>query len=164
MSLLQYMISLLWIAFFFSARNVNSALLLSTNEMIALQDIYNSTRGTRWKYGIGAKWNFTKNKTGDFIHNPCSERWFGITCSQTRSNYKESHPFKFQYGYYYDDIIIKVNYQFANVEKIYLMDAGLNGTIPNTIGSFTFLTHLNLARFGIKLIRFFVHINNSIYV
>eukprot|EP01038_Epipyxis_sp_PR26KG_P014650 gene14650-19682_t len=62
-------------------------LTLPKYEVVALNDLYNSTEGEYWKwrhpyYHFGYPWNFTKDIDGNYQYDPCSELhvWQGISC------------------------------------------------------------------------------------
>ena len=67
-----------------------------------------------------------------YMHNK------GITCTCSDTTGIHIGP------YYYDDIL--TNSVDCNIQKIYLMQLGLQGTIPKSFGNLTHLTHVHLAR------------------
>ena len=87
-------------------------------QMSALESLYNSTGGNRWKNNpTGKKWNFSKNARGEYFHDPCSELWHGIGCKQVGAK--------------------------ADIESIYISSSNLVGTIPSAISRLTQLELLS---------------------
>jgi hypothetical protein len=52
-------------------------------EMDALKDLFYATSGSNW-FIFGVQWNFTQ-----MSHNPCVERWQGISRSLRRRLYMD---------------------------------------------------------------------------
>jgi hypothetical protein len=132
---------------------------LSSKEINALFDLYNNTNGSNWIWQneslSGLKWNFTNGIS------PCSFQGISCICSNISStNNSEYHPYKSDievdtpygllYYNYYDDIsylskdIIYNNSSRCNINKIYLINFNLNGYLDNSIGNFSYLSHLHL--------------------
>jgi hypothetical protein len=60
---------------------------VSDEEITALFNLHSSTNGKEWRWKNelieGPKWNFTKHaNSSEYIHNPCSSKWQGVTCSK----------------------------------------------------------------------------------
>jgi Leucine-rich repeat (LRR) protein len=94
---------------------IQEAANIPTSEYIALYDLYNSTHGENWAWesASGSQWNFTGP------HNPCSEAWAGVRCSNST-----------------DDS--------CSVTGIDLQNMNLTGTLPWSIGYLSNLTTLLL--------------------
>jgi hypothetical protein len=94
-------------------------------ERQALYDLYNSTNGNDWIYqeGENGHWDFTEYPN---VY-PClaSNPWQGLNCTVLLS-YSSSN-----YSYY--------------ISKIRLSNYSLNGTIPDSITTFSYLQDLNLS-------------------
>ena len=87
---------------------------ISPLERQALQDLYDSTDGSHWDYNNV----FSTGIPWDFSNpdaNPCDEHWYGVTCSA-------------------DYHVIKLNLRQCN----------LRGTLPSTIGLFSYLQDMVL--------------------
>lgn len=125
--------------------DTNSVLTFPAAELEALKDLYDSAGGTEWiwrkdvaKYGI--PWNFSQSDL-----NPCVDVWQGIICNceiyKGIGFYDDpGHP-----GYYYYDGYIGGNTSNScNVVKLVMIGMGISGSLPETIGNFTKLTHLHL--------------------
>lgn len=111
---------------------------LDAKELNTLKDIYDSTNGLYWQWRnvslAGNVWNFSASN-----YNPCYGNWQGIECTCTRNN--SSHYNHYYLYYYYDDF---PDTSKCYVSKIFLSTMNLSGTLPDTIGSLTSLTHLHL--------------------
>ncbi len=100
------------------------------SEFNALRDIYDSTNGPSWIWSPhhfeSTHWNFTGP------HNPCTERWQGITCicqnitSDTAATTNNNHT--------------------CNINRIILESYNLVGSIPASISNFTQLTWLQMCK------------------
>ena len=86
-------------------------------ERQALHDLYTSTYGAGWIYldGDQGHWNFT-----DPDVNPCSssDPWQGLNCNVNSISSDSSY--------------------FYHISQILLSDFNLRGTIPESIGKYTF--------------------------
>ena len=101
-----------------SAFEQDSNSTFSTIERQALSDLYASTDGDSWNW-----WQLTDTVTWNFSSltvNPCTENWQGINCTyiETISEY--------------------------HVTSIILSKHNLHGSLPNSIGEFSYLQHLQL--------------------
>jgi hypothetical protein len=119
----------------------SSSIALASNELQALQALYDALGGGKWKWRkdtatYGMPWNFTKGG----LHDPCAEQWQGVYCSCNNStNIKPLSP-----GYYYYDRVQDVpDTSYCSVAKIVLNKYGLEGTLPAAaFGAFAHLSHL----------------------
>ena len=60
-------------------------------EVAALHHIYTSTRGEQWQWQWPthnlthslnhSTWNFTQDSNGNYLDDPCSSQWLGVSCS-----------------------------------------------------------------------------------
>lgn len=90
------------------------------SEYLALYDFYNSTNGANWDWrnlSVSAvPWDFASGE------DPCKDGWQGITCITTGT-------------------LPNVEYHIAQIE---LDNRNLVGTVPESIGNFTYLTSINV--------------------
>ena len=145
-------------------------MIIPSIEILALYDIYSGCQGSGWSWnGHGEVWMFPPtlsslppNSYYQFTsgaYDPCS--WEGVACVCNATSAEpmltlppEYHPAaSLPYYYYiYDDFqaettVTSNNAILCNIDKIYLIDHNLVGTLPSSIGSsFSNLTHLHLAR------------------
>jgi Leucine-rich repeat (LRR) protein len=83
--------------------------------MTALYDLYNSTGGQNWEWnGAGAEWTFTPTA------NPCQDLWQGVVCA------------------------LPSPYTTSYVHQIALSQTNLVGTLPDSVGNFTYMATLSL--------------------
>ena len=126
---------------YFSSAVVQSTEAVSnipSDELVALKDFYYATNGDSWRI-FGTAWNFTGTP------NPCVDNWWGLSCTCTTNTSGIEYPYD-NYGdyvYYYDDNVSEESYN-CSVQKIFLGFSELEGTIPQSIGNLTALTHLHL--------------------
>jgi hypothetical protein len=128
-----------------------SSYLIPEIEIQALHDLYQNTNGISWIWQnttlSGLKWNFTSNSS------ICS--WQGLAC--TCDNSTEYHQYRDEedvyspygatfYTYYSDDYSsFNVNSnQSCNINKIYLINYNMSGSIVSSINNLKYLTHLHL--------------------
>lgn len=87
-------------------------------EMYALQDFFLSTNGTFWSWVPGNEsgtiWNFTADA------NPCADNWQGVTCT------------------------VEIAGEDRHITELALADYNLRGTMPDSIGNWTYLERLFL--------------------
>lgn len=53
-------------------------------DIVPLEHLYESTGGADWYWRSGEMWNFTRDGSGEYVHDPCSTggaSWEGVTCS-----------------------------------------------------------------------------------
>lgn len=135
--------------------------------------IYNGFGQYPWQFNISQVRQIEQYNldvvTVEYPYNPCE--WEGITCQCSNSSYVQIsndqlyHPFENSqtfpyYFYYYDDDTGNSQFNFSSsnnvsifcgIQKIYLIDHNLQGTLPSNIGSsFINLTHLHLSRNSIE--------------
>jgi len=131
---------------------------VAASEMAALQSLYTSLGGSAWKWQAdatlyGMKWDFTKDASSNYLHDPCLELWQGVWCSC--NNVARSVEPGAYYGYYYyqNDVGVPntpAAKTYCSVQKIALSGMSLSG-------SFATLAFSNLP----KLTRLFL-LNNQI--
>ncbi len=117
-----------------------SCLPLPDYQLQALYDIYTSTNGDNWVYGIvvpGIPWNFTTFPYPD----PCGDHWAGLSCNICEIqgiNLVEMNL---------DGTLPQSIGQFGSqLRALTIIDNPLlHGTIPSTIGNLTHLESLSLA-------------------
>jgi len=138
------------------------------SELQALHDLYESTQGGQWRwYGHGAKWAFAAaNDIGSDsgnssagvsqgVFNPCYEGWEGVLCSCNISRPDTvSQDYNYYYYGFYDDVVGPRNGNgtgngtsataTCHVVKLFLNRHSLTGTLPQSLGNLTRLTHLHL--------------------
>lgn len=121
------------------------------DEYNALYDLYNSTNGDNWIWQnetmSGLKWNFSINTS-----SVCS--WQGISCScDNKTEYHEYITDEVVYGpygyggnhyFYYDDALNYVPLSSCHINKLYLINYNLTGSISSSIGYLRNITHLHL--------------------
>jgi hypothetical protein len=121
-------------------------------EMSALSDFFSSTNGTNWtkpKYNqSGIKWNFDHGSQS----HPCFDNWLGISCV-CNVNASNFHRFgsAFYSDYYYfpntsPDEQLSSDHITCHINKIYLIDYNLVGTLPDSFSDLQHLTHIHLAQ------------------
>lgn len=119
---------------------------LPASEYSALHDLYDALDGPNWRLRNknvsrdGVAWNFTG---GD--HNPCIEGWQAIICSCKYFGGLQADDDSPQTNYYYyDDAKGGDTPSTCHVIKIGLQGMEFNGTLPESIGNLTYLTHLHM--------------------
>ena len=117
-----------------------SCLPLPDYQLQALYDLYTSTNGDNWVYGIvvpGIPWNFTTTPYPD----PCGDHWAGLSCNICEIqgiNLVEMNL---------DGTLPQSIGQFGSQLRALTIIGNplLHGTIPSTIGNLTHLEALSLA-------------------
>jgi hypothetical protein len=133
----------------------NNSMIIPLGEWNALYDLYNSTNGNYWIWQnesiSGLKWNFTNGITNS---NVCL--WQGLSC--TCSNSSEYHQYQhdeliygaagYYYASYYDDVVNMDYYpsQQCSINKIYLINYNLTGSLPCSINRLSNLSHIHLVQ------------------
>jgi hypothetical protein len=122
-------------------------------ERQSLYDLYNSTNGsTYWIWQnestSGDIWNFNNNSS-----DICT--WQGISC--TCNNNTEYHQYDidrgidtpyggFLYYHYYDDYelpLVDIDTDDCHIDKIYLSNYNLTGSLPSSISNLKNLSHIH---------------------
>ena len=142
---------------------------VSSNEISALQSLYDSTNGESWDWSAataGAHWDFS----GD--PNPCLDGWQGITCNSECSNIASSTctiseldlpnynldgtlPLELHLLSSLDLCELNQNKKLSgtlpseigsmtNLLTLEIYDSDLTGSIPSSLGSLVLLTNLDL--------------------
>jgi len=135
------------------------------SEINALERLYNSTGGNSdtWNFsGIneclsetsapnfgelsGARWDFTKNSDGAFIHNPCAVRssgknFAGVGCTCSTNQLCSITTIALPCGNLTGPPDVGA---LTNLASLYLSRNSLRGSLPLTLGSLKKLEHLNL--------------------
>ena len=123
---------------------------LPMSEMIALEDLFQSTSGSGWHWRknhhtFGVPWNFSRiNNYADaaFIHDPCTEEWQGISCTCNITVFHTS-----DYTYYDDGddlLIVPLPSTPCFIDSLNLPGRNLCGRIAPSISNLTHLQHLHL--------------------
>ena len=116
---------------------------ISEEEFNALWDLFNVTNGHNWywndKVNSGIPWNFS---SGFSHHNPCKDRWQGISCTCTRSENETHRVADISYTSYDDNSFPDEMFD-CHIEKLQLLDYGLDGYLPESIGDLSSLTHIH---------------------
>lgn len=132
---------------------------LSTNEIIGLEYLYNSTNGSYWDWKnvstTGAIWNFTKTISNDissYIYDPCIEHWQGLVCSQacynttvSDSNVNDCHVMQISLHSY--EMAGTIPSQLTMLQNLSFIDVRFNsitGSIPENIGELVNMTYFNI--------------------
>ena len=132
---------LIWLSCIVSLQASNA---VPTNQLTALQLLYNATSGSSWTYvNISQVWNFNEPNI-----NPCVNEWEGVYCNEDCSSDVNSSCIV-------TSIILDENgmsgtlpnefFVLINLNELSLSsNDNLTGTIPSTIGYMDQLTSLTL--------------------
>ena len=116
---------------------------ISTSEISALHDLYESTQGnSSWAWlnesEFGSIWDFSQDVDGSYLSNPC-DHWQGIECITSEGgvcNISSSSLLSSQ----------EVN-EVCYISKINLFEYNLTGSVPDSLGySLSRLQELTLWR------------------
>jgi hypothetical protein len=134
---------------------------LPVDEVNALKAFYNALNGDSWRWRdntdgkMGIRWNFSPSAAVDgveqttLLNDPCHVKWQGVICSCKTfpAPPHESGP-RESGNFYYDDdgsTTFHGSSSVCSVEKLQLVDFGLDGTLPDEVWAFSSMTHAQLS-------------------
>jgi len=130
---------------------------LRFDEVDALKALYNALNGPNWRWRdntdgkVGIHWDFSPMQDNNgaaqtpLLNDPCRVKWQGVVC--TCKSFP-APPHDSSGNFYYDDdgsTTFHGSSSVCSVDKLQLVDYGLDGSLPNEVWALSSMTHAQLS-------------------